>query len=53
MSTYIVIPKGEEKPFQKVILDWHTGIDAIEIKDGTFIIEEKVYNFIGQFDKEE
>lgn len=46
MDKYIIIPTGEELPFQKVILDWHTGIDAIEIKDGTFVIDEKVYNLL-------
>jgi hypothetical protein len=38
---YVLIPKGSEKPYQKVLLAWHTGIDAVETEIG-FILNEEV-----------
>lgn len=40
MSKYLIIPKGNEKPFQKLLLTPWNGIDAIEIASGDFIIGE-------------
>jgi hypothetical protein len=46
MEKYYVIPKGSEKPFQKLILNWHTGIDAIEASDGNYILNEEAVKLL-------
>lgn len=38
-----IIPDGQQKPFQKVLLSWHDGIDCVQIKSGEWIISESDY----------
>ena len=40
---FVIIPDGQEKPFQKVLLTWHDGIDAVQVKDLTWVIAESDY----------
>lgn len=49
MSKYYIIPKGEEKPFQKLLLNAYTGIDAIESEDGNFILNEEAVKLLDNF----
>jgi len=39
----IIIPNGSEKPFYKVLINWHSGIDATQLKDLTWCIAESDY----------
>jgi hypothetical protein len=48
---FILINKGQETAFRKVKLAWHTGIDAIEIADGNFVLPERVLPIIRDFPK--
>lgn len=49
MSKYYIIPRGSEKPFQKLILNSYTGIDAIETEDGNFILNEEAVELLDNF----
>jgi hypothetical protein len=49
MEKFIIIPKGQEKPYQKVMLNWYTGIDAIETADGNFILNEEAVALLDKF----
>jgi hypothetical protein len=48
MSKYLIIPEGDEKPFQKLLLTWHTGIDAIDAKD-CFILNEEAFKLLDNY----
>ena len=39
----IIIPKQQAYKFRKIKLNWHTGIDAVELEDGTWFIAEEDY----------
>lgn len=49
MSKYYIIPRGSEKPYQKLILSWHTGIDATEVKDGNFVLNEEAVELLDNY----
>ena len=40
---FVIIPDGQQKPFQKVMITWFDGIDAVQIKSGEWIIAESDY----------
>ena len=39
----VIIPDGQQKPFQKVLITWYDGIDAVQLKDKTWCISESDY----------
>ncbi len=42
----IIIPKEQAPKYRRILLNWHIGIDPIELEDGTFFISKKCYNMI-------
>jgi len=40
---FVIIPDGQEKPFQKVLITAWDGIDCVQIKSGEWIIAESDY----------
>ena len=39
----IIIPDGQEEPFRKVLITSWKGIDAVQLKDGTWFVNESDY----------
>ena len=42
----IIIPKEQAKNYKQIRLNWHTGIDAVELEDGTFFISKFCYDLL-------
>ena len=46
---YIIIPKAQASLYRKRKITWFHGIDAVELKDGTFTLPERVINGMKRF----
>lgn len=51
MAKFYVIPKELAPQFKQVILEWWKGVDATEIKDGSYIISEWAYNELKKYNR--
>lgn len=49
MSKYYVIPKTLASQFKQIVLVWHTGVDAVEIEDGNYILSEASFNLLNDY----
>ena len=38
---YIEIPEADAQALKQYKINWHTGIDPVQIKDGTWVLPEK------------
>ena len=43
---YIEIPEADAPALKQYKINWHTGIDPVQIKDGTWVLPEKVLPLI-------
>ena len=43
---YITIPEKDAPALKQYKINWHTGIDPVKIKDGTWVLPEKVIPLI-------
>ena len=44
--TGLIIPKEQAPKYRKILLNWFTGIDAVELEDGTFFISKECYDML-------
>ena len=49
--SWILINKGIATAYRKVKLVWHTGIDAIELSDGNFVLPDRVMTIVEKYNK--
>ncbi len=42
----VIIPRAEAHKYRKILINWHTGIDAIELADGDYFISEECLNML-------
>jgi len=48
MSKYFIIPKESAEPYKKQVrFAWHWGVQAIELKNGTFALRKEVIEKAG------
>ena len=40
---FVIIPDGQQKPFYKVLITPFDGVDAVQVKDLTWVIAESDY----------
>ena len=43
---YIIIPEKDAPALKQYKINWHTGIDPVQIKDGTWVLPIKVIDMI-------
>ena len=48
--SYIIIPKAQAALYKKRKITWFHGIDAVELKDGTFTLPDRVISDMKRFD---
>jgi hypothetical protein len=49
--SWIIIPQGLATAYRKVIFVWHTGIDAVELADGKYTLNERVLSIVEKYNK--
>ena len=49
--SWIVINKGLATAYRRVVLVWHTGIDAVELADGNFVLPDRVLPIVEKYNK--
>lgn len=42
----IIIPRAEASKYRKIKLAWHTGIDAIELRNGDYFLKEECFDML-------
>jgi len=48
---WILINKGLATAYRKVVFVWHTGIDAVELENGKFVLPERVLPIVEKYNK--
>ena len=49
--SYILINKGLATAYRKTKLAWHTGIAAIELENGDFVLPDRVLPIVQKYNK--
>ena len=39
----VIIPDGQQGKFQEALINWHSGVDCVQIKSGEWVIAESDY----------
>ena len=48
--SWVIIPKAQAALYKKRKITWFHGIDAVELKDGTFTLPDRVIDDMKRFD---
>jgi hypothetical protein len=49
MEKYLIIPRGKETPYRKLLLAWHTGIDPVVLANGDFILNDGCLDLVKNY----
>lgn len=49
--SWIIIPKEQSTQYRRRLITWYYGIDAVELKNGDFVLPERVIKGIKKFDR--